>query len=269
MKKIKFMIVSLVAILGFNSCSNEFDFTDEKKLTRYTCVIDGDFKHIDRSFEYNKKGRLISAYEEQFFKEDTYGKSSYTYNWNKKGVDVFVDNFIKLNDTEETNTSINFTITLEKKLFAKFVYDKEYKKYNYTYDSEGRLKRYRASVSDVTFEWEGDKLVSTVDVDIDANFKYKYGNISCVKGYCPIIVWENTQEMITLAHPEHAGLRTIHCPVSVDYDSEFLEVSYNYTYEYEFDEEGYITKIIETRTEKINNEETTNSKIYTYTLTWE
>ena len=50
------MIVSLVAILGFNSCSNEFDFTDEKKLTRYTCVIDGDFKHIDRSFEYNKKG---------------------------------------------------------------------------------------------------------------------------------------------------------------------------------------------------------------------
>ena len=46
-------------------------------------------------------------------------------------------------------------------------------------------------------------------------------------------------------------------------------MSYNYTYEYEFDEEGYITKIIETRTEKINNEETTNSKIYTYTLTWE
>ncbi len=270
MKKIKFVIVALVAVLGFSSCSNEFDFSDEKKLVRCTCVFDSSFMFIDRIFEYDKKGRLASAYEEQFYAEDIYSKGSYTYNWNKKGVDVFAEYFVKLlSDTEETNTSENFTITLENKRFAKFVYNKEYDEYNYTYDSEGRLKRYRGSVSDVTCEWDGDKLVSAVNIDIHDDLKYKYGNISCVKGYCPIIVWDNTQEMITLAHPERVGLRTTHCPVSVDGYSEFFDdpTTYKYTYEYEFDDEGYITKIIETITEKVNNEETTRGKVYT--LTWE
>ena len=131
------------------------------------------------------------------------------------------------------------------------------------------MKRYRGSVSDITCEWEGDKLISAVNIDIHEDLKYKYSNISCVKGYCPIIAWNNTQEMITLAHPERVGLRTTHCPVSIDGFSEFFDdpVTYNYTYEYEFDDEGYITKIIETTTEKINNEETTRCKVYT--LTWE
>ncbi len=270
MKNIKLIIIALVALLVFNSCSNEFDFNDEKKLVRCTCVFDNSFMYIDRTFEYDKKGRLVSAYEEQYYAENVYSKCSYTYNWNKESVDVFTVSFAKLlSDTKAHYTSQNFTITLENKRFAKFVYDKEYDEYNYTYDSEGRLKRYRGSVSDVTCEWDGDKLVSAVNIDIHDDIKYKYGNISCVKGYCPIIVWDNTQEMITLAHPERVGLRTTHCPVSKNAYTEFFDdpITYNHTYEYEFDDEGYITKIIETITETVNNEEATRYKVYT--LTWE
>ena len=271
MKKIKLMIIALVALLGFNSCSDKFDFNEEKQLVKYTCVNDTNFMLINRTFDYDEKGHLVSAYEEMLYTEGFYSKGSYTYTWHKKGVDVFAEHVIKLSDaTEETNATENFTIKFENKRFAKFVYNNiEYKDYNYTYDSKGRLKHYRASVSDITFEWEGDKLVSTVDVDIDGDLKYKYGNISCVKGYCPIIVWNNTQEMITIAHPERVWLRKTHCHVSTDYYSDFFDepVSYDYTYEYEFDDEGYITKITEITKDKNNNDEIIESKIYT--LTWE
>lgn len=271
MKNIKLMIIALVALLGFNSCSDKFNFNDEKKLVRYTCVNDTNLVFIDRSFEYDAKGHLVSAYEEQNFAEDVYSRGSYTYTWHKKGVDVHGEHAIKLlGDTEENNTTEDFTIKFENKRFAKFIYNNvEYKDYNYTYDSKGRLMHYRASVSDITCEWEGDKLVSALNIDIHGDHKYKYGNISCVKGYCPIIVWNNTQEVITLAHPERVGLITTHCPVSVDYYSEFFDepVSYCYVYEYEFDDEGYITKIKETQKDKNNKDEIMGVRIFT--LTWE
>ena len=75
--------------------------------------------------------------------------------------------------------------------------------------------------------------------------------------------------MITLAHPERVGLRTTHCPVSVDYYSDFFDepVSYCYVYEYEFDDEGYITKIKETQKDKNNKDEIMDVRIFT--LTWE
>ena len=267
MKNFQLIIVALVAILGFNSCSNQFESNNEKKLVKYLCIDDTNFKLIERSFEYNKKGQAILIQDDLYFDDDEYSLGVHQFNWNENSIDATQNLSIKLFGDDVSNQTINYTITLENNLFTKFINnDSGYEMSIYTYNEDGRMQNYLDVASDATYIWDADKVISIDNKGIDAKSKYTYGNISCLKGYCPIIISATQTDPLSFAHPEFVGLKTKQCPISLEYTyfegDEPLGTNHS-TYEYEFDNEGYITKIIETTT--TSNEEI---HIYTYTLTW-
>ena len=268
MKNFQLIIVTLVAILGFNSCSNQFESNNEKKLVKYLCVDDTNFKLLEQSIEYNKKGQAILIQDDLYFDDDEYSLGLHQFNWNENSIDATQDLSIKLFSDDVSNQTINYTITLENNLFTKFINnDSGYEMSIYTYNEDGRMQNYLDIVCDATCVWDADKLISIDNDAFNTEHKYTYGNISCLKGYCPIIIKNIQTEPLPFAHPEFVGLRTKQCPISVEYTyfegDEPLGTDH-YSYEYEFDNEGYITKIIETI--KIQDEDILH--IQTYTLTW-
>ena len=96
MKNFQFIIVALVAILGFNSCSNQFESNNEKKLVKYLCIDDTNFKLIERSFEYNKKGQAILIQDDLYFDDDEYSLGVHQFNWNENSIDATQNLSIKL-----------------------------------------------------------------------------------------------------------------------------------------------------------------------------
>ena len=96
-----------------------------------------------------------------------------------------------------------------------------------------------------------------------------YGQ-SCKKGYFPFIAYMiGGRDIIFMAHPEIAGMRTNQLPTSVtwtekDYYTGKTESSTS-TLTYEFDKEGYISKIIGKETDSDDG----STETYTYTLTWQ
>lgn len=268
MKNLKFIVIVLIAILEFSSCSKAPDNIIEKKLVKINWVKNETIKVFNASFEYSQEGKLISMNEEMFnYDDNSLIILSYTYAWNENSIDVIEDGIIKkLNDSTENKLTRKYTLTLENNRFAKVVYNgEEQEEYNYTYDSEGRLKHFENVISDATYEWDGDKLMSVESNNLTSSksHKFTYGNISCVKGYNPKITLILAAEVLTIAHPELAGMKITQCIQSEDIHYYGDEQSYSYKYNYEFDKEGYITKIIETET----NVKT--PAINTYTLTWE
>ena len=269
MKNFQLVVVALVAILGFNSCSNQFESNNEKKLVKYVCVDDTNFKLLEQSIEYNEKGQAISIQDDHYFADDEYSLGLHQFNWNENSIDATQELSVKLFG-EYLDQTINCTITLENNRFTKFEYDVKNAISNYTYDKEGRMQTYIDAISDATCVWDADKLISINNAyyNTEHKFTYTYENISCVKGYCPIIIKNIQTEPLPFAHPEFVGLRTKQCPISVEYtyfEGDEPVGTDHYSYEYEFDNEGYITKIIETI--KIQNEDILH--IQTYTLTWE
>ena len=268
MKNFQLIIVTLVAILGFNSCSNQFESNNEKKLVKYLCVDDTNFKLIERTFEYNKKGQAILIQDDLYFDDDEYSLGVHQFNWNENSIDATQDLSIKLFSDDVSNQTINYTITLENNLFTKFINnDSGYEMSIYTYNEDGRMQTYVDIVCDATCVWDADKLISIDNDAFNTEHKYTYGNISCLKGYCPIIINATQTEPLPFIHPEFAGLKTKQCPISEEctyFDEEDKPLIEYYTYEYEFDNEGYITKIIETITRP-----DTGTRIQTHTLTWE
>ena len=265
MKNFQLIIVTLVAILGFNSCSNQFESNNEKKLVKYVCVNDNNFKLLEQSIEYNEKGQAISIQDDHYFADDEYSLGLHQFNWNENSIDATQELSVKLFG-EYLDQTINCTITLENNRFTKFEYDVKNAISNYTYDKEGRMQTYVDAISDATCVWDADKLISIDNDAFNTEHKYTYGNISCLKGYCPIIINATQTEPLPFIHPEFAGLKTKQCPISEEctyFDEEDKPLIEYYTYEYEFDNEGYITKIVETITRP-----DTGTRIQTHTLTW-
>ena len=265
MKNFQLIIVTLVAILGFNSCSNQFESNNEKKLVKYVCVNDTNFKLFEQSIEYNEKGQAISIQDDHYFADDEYSLGLHQFNWNENSIDATQELSVKLFG-EYLDQTINCTITLENNRFTKFEYDVKNAISNYTYDKEGRMQTYVDAISDATCVWDADKLISIDNDAFNTEHRYTYGNISCLKGYCPIIINATQTEPLPFIHPEFAGLKTKQCPISEEctyFDEEDKPLIEYYTYEYEFDNEGYITKIIETITRP-----DTGTRIQTHTLTW-
>lgn len=265
MKNFKFIIVALVALLGFCSCSNQFDSNNEKKLVKYSCMYENNFVFYDLTFEYNEKGQVTLGRYGLYDDETSYNIYSSRYNWGENSIEVSSDIYDSMFGDPSEYTE-NYTIALENNKFSKLISDSELEEGYYTYDSKGRLKTYKDIFSsDYVCEWDGDKLMSAKNnySMLKIEKKFTYGNISCVKGYCPIIpaTLVNT-ESLSAAHPEYVGLRTTQCPTSAEFIYEDKS-STLYTYEYEFDEEGYIIKIVETE----KNEKGSNT--YTTILTWE
>ena len=104
-------------------------------------------------------------------------------------------------------------------------------------------------------------MVSISDNDGDRILTY---GTSCKKGYFPFVATmiEDGCEILHMAHPEIAGMRTNQLPTKITWIDN--HGSGTGTPTYEFDKEGYISKIVEKETDSDGSSDT-----WTCTLTWE
>ena len=115
MKIIKLMIIVLVAVLGFSSCSKESDSNKEKKLVKIYCEKksnDKKYLYSNWTFEYNEEEQLVSAYNEIFSGEEDYIIGTYKYTWYKEAIDVVSDIKIKMSFVEDEEVTQNQKYTL-------------------------------------------------------------------------------------------------------------------------------------------------------------
>ena len=107
--------------------------------------------------------------------------------------------------------------------------------------------------------WDGDRLV--LGYLGDYKYRYNYTDVTCTKGFLPILHMAFVEDPLLVVHPELIGAYTRQLPTSATYTN-FINPSQEggaITYEYEFDSEGYISKIIE---------KSDRGYTYSYTLTW-
>ena len=255
MKTFRLISAALLAVLmcaNFASCSKDDDadtggddvVVGEKKLVK---MVSNEETY---TFSYDDEGRLSSAIETVNYDDGTTRKYSYKFIW---GDDAVVVKYEK-ESGDYTNT---YTYTLKDGL----VQDCISGSYNdtYSYNSSNRLIKAEFDREDWTINavWDKDKLVS-VRYALEGSPRYSsiltYGE-TCKKGYFPLISdIIGCEDVLFMAHPEIAGMRTNQLPNTYSYadDEEF-------SLTYEYDKEGYISKI------KMKNED---GESETYTLTW-
>lgn len=252
MKKFRIIGMVLVAIImgvNFTSCKPDDTPEDEpnedpveipaKKLVKLENNV---YKLF---FKYDDKGRLIECVDSTFYSTRSY-TITYTYVWRENAIDISMrDGY---NDTHKC------TLIFENGLASRinedsYLYDSIFK-----YNSSNRLVKCDGRLGAKILEWNDDKLISyQIDgPDIIGHRDYIYDKNSTTKGYNPIIPEETTFDYLFVAHPELAGLTTqnlfdgrIGSNIIYDY-----ELSYSNKYEYEFDEDGYVNKVIVTEVEE-------------------
>ena len=107
--------------------------------------------------------------------------------------------------------------------------------------------------------WDGDRLV--LGYLGDYKYRYNYTDVTCTKGFLPILHMAFVEDPLLVVHPELIGARTKQLPTSAT-STNFIDPSQEgatITYEYEFNAEGYISKIIVT---------TDSGGTYSWILTW-
>lgn len=264
MKTFRLIGAALLAVLmcaNFASCSKDDDAatTDgggndeggnqqvtvsEKKLVK---MVSNEETY---TFSYDGEGRLSSAI-------DTYDDGDYGYKYSYKfiwGDDAVVVKYEK-ESGDYTNT---YTYTLKDGLVQSYV-DDDNDKGTYFYNNSNRLIKAEFTSKDWTINavWDKDKLVSVKTSDKYGSYPSSiltYGE-TCKKGYFPLIsnIIE-LEEVLFMAHPEIAGMRTNQLPNTYLYED---DEEFSLTYEY--DKEGYISKI------KLKDNDGNTD---TYTLTW-
>lgn len=263
--------IALMAVLmcvNFTSCSEDDDptevknengiVTSGKKLVKIVGKSEnGSYSENFITYSYDNKGRLVAATvmggEENYSSTETFD-----FIWGDDVIKVTKTfDFIWGDDGNKTYTE-TYTLTLNNGLV-------QYEDYGdgtgtYAYNSKNRFIEF----SDVEYEWrttaiwDGDKLAAISEYDNEG--KLTYGK-TCSKGYFPFIatiIGAGECEVLFMAHPEIAGMRTSQLPQSITWthtDYSGKTDSSTDTFTYEFDKEGYISKII--------------SEYTTYTLVWE
>ena len=264
MKTFRFIGMALFAFLmcvNLTSCSGgDDDPTEEpeeggvvvsgKKLTKIVGTSENRSYSETYTFSYDSKGRLIEAkeIEEENGYKDT---ETYQFTWGDDAIKVICTY------SEYTGTD-TYTITLKNGLVQSCA--DEYRTEIFTYNNANRFVKGEDEYETTTAIWDGDKLVSISDSESDATLAY---GTSCKKGYFPFVATmiEDGCEILHMAHPEIAGMRTNQLPTKITWNDNYgSETS---TFAYEFDKEGYISKIV--------GEETFDgsTETYTYTLTWQ
>ncbi len=260
MKTFRLISAALLAVLmcaNFASCSKDDDAANtdvggndeggnqevtvsEKKLVK---MVSNEETY---TFSYDNEGRLSSATET----DDDGDKYSYKFVW---GDDAVVVKYEYATASGYTNgKTYTETYTLKDGLVQDWMSDNH--SGIYSYNSSNRLIKAEFTHHlgyTVNAVWDKDKLVSVDTSDTDAILTY---GETCKKGYFPLI--SNIIELgdvLFMAHPEIAGMRTNQLPnTDSPYDEEISMT-------YEYDKEGYISKI------KMKNEDGDSD---TYTLTW-
>ena len=243
MKTFRFVGTALIAVLlcvNFSACKGNDDDTDgTKKISKIVRQATyGISKDPDTyTFNYDDKGRLVRA-------TDCWG---YTYllEWSDNAIVV-----TWISNSKSTRGS--YTLELVDGLVVR-----NGENSTYTYNDSNRLIQCTFPKNKCTIHWDNDKVVFVDDLDWgQSTLSY---NGFCKKGYFPIMTdYINTDidEVILMAHPEIVGIRTTQLPSNAS--------SGGVIYSYEFDEDGYIIKIIGEYTSGHYN-----GGIETYDITWE
>ena len=265
MKTFRLIGAALLAVLmcaNFASCSTDDDAANtdvggndeggnqevtvsEKKLVK---MVSNEETY---TFSYDDEGRLSSAIE-----TDDDGDYGYKYSYKI----VWGDDAVVVKYEYETASGYNNgktyteTYTLKDGLVQDWMSDNH--SGIYSYNSSNRLIKAEFTHHlgyTVNAVWDKDKLVS-VKPDDSYGAILTYGE-TCKKGYFPLIsdIIE-LGDVLFMAHPEIAGMRTNQLPNTYSYED---DEDFSLTYEY--DKEGYISKI------KMKNED---GESETYTLTW-
>lgn len=256
MKTFRLIGAALLAVLmcaNFASCSKDDDANTD---TGGEDVVVGEKKLVKMvsneetyTFSYDNEGRLSSA---------TYNDSDGDIENSKFiwGDDAVV---VKYEYGYEDGDNHTETYTLKNGLVQSWSAADYHNGYHtegtYYYNSSNRL--IKAAFTHhlgytVNAVWDKDKLVS-----VDTNDIYEailtYGE-TCKKGYFPLISDViGLGDVLFMAHPEMAGMRTNQLPNTYSpYDEEISMT-------YEYDKEGYISKI------KLKDNDGNTD---TYTLTW-
>lgn len=226
-------VAALCMCVNFTACSSGDDadgggFAGERKLVKMV-LQDGDDTDTYK-FSYDNQGRLV-----EFQANDD---DACQYIWG--------------NNTIQADGTI---YTIENGLIqqseSKSYYDDENSIRIYTYDNAGRCNE--------NMVWDGDRLV--LGYLGDYKYRYNYTDVTCTKGFLPILHMAFVEDPLLVVHPELIGAYTRQLPTSATYTN-FIDSSQKggtITYEYEFDSEGYISKIIE---------KSDRGYTYSYTLTW-
>ena len=270
MKTLRFIGMALFAVLmcvNFTSCSSSNDDPTEgpeegggvsgKKIAK---IIGTDNTESEiYTFSYDSKERLTEA---TYVQEYDNGKNTYKYIYQF----IWGDDAIKVIEKYDSGNSGNTTLTLKNGLVQHEDYNDEGVG-TFTYNSSNRLIKFSDGEDWInTAIWDGDKLVSISEYEEECTLTY---GKSCKKGYFPFVasmIGLGESEILYMAHPEIAGVRTTQLPTSITwiYDGYGGTKSETSTMEYEFDKEGYISKIVGKKTDSDGSTDT-----FTYTLTWQ
>ena len=259
MKTFRLIGAALLAVLmcaNFASCSKDDDANTD---TGGEDVVVGEKKLVKMvsneetyTFSYDNEGRLSSAI-------DTYDDGDYGYKYSYKfiwGDDAVVVKYEHTGGYSSDYTE-TYTYTLKDGLVQSYV-DDDNDKGTYSYNNSNRLIKAEFTSKDWTINavWDKDKLVSVKTSDKYGSYPSSiltYGE-TCKKGYFPLIsnIIE-LEEVLFMAHPEIAGMRTNQLPNTYSPGDEEISMTY------EYDKEGYISKI------KLKDNDGNTD---TYTLTW-
>ena len=274
MKTFRILGMALSAVLmcvNFASCSSSDDdpaeekneggvVTTGKKITKIVGKSESTTDSETYTFSYDSKGRLISAIETE--EEDGYKYTdTYQLTWGDDAIKIIETSTRGSSTGYDYSSTETYTLTLKNGLVQYEDYEDDGDRGTYTYNSSNRLIKFSDGDEWTnTAIWDGDKLVSISDYDDNATLTY---GTSCKKGYFPFIaamIGAGECNVLFMAHPEIAGMRTTQLPTSVTwtYDNYSGTESETSTFAYEFDKDGYISKITVKK-----------YLTYTYTLTWE
>ena len=269
MKSFKMMRIALVAagvIAGVTSCSKDGgDDTAAKKKKLVKLAYNG----AEMTFKYDAQGHLTEAIDTYKLNGHDASETS-TYVWGENTIDItFTSKSVESGEEKiyQETATLNLENGLAKDISGGLMILGNNK---FSYDSSGHLTGFSGFVSDLTLEWNGDKLMSMRDDLIMVGSRsvqtYTYSTDTVTKGYNPLISMEVSTNHLFLAHPELSGIKTGQLP-DVRVNEGVLALSpytWTYYYTYEFDKDGYVTKI--TATGDIDGEEASPT---VYTLVWE
>ena len=229
---------AIVLCLSIISCSKDNSKEPvDKKLVKFGSLPALSDPSNGYTFVYDNNDRLVSA----TVKYD----STITYNF------IWEGNVITVNKTSNTGSAPqSYKFVLENNLVQYFEKGNN-ERCTFKYNS---ANKFIESSEGNSAEWDGDKFIKFSENRIECILAY--GTI-CNKGYLPFtatVIPPAECTVLYLAHPEIGGIRTNQLPSSMDL---YLagKKSSTMNFDYEFDEDGYITKII-------------NDSV-TYVLQWE
>ena len=205
------------------------------------------------AFTYDSEGRVVSVVETYTSEEYEGVSSSEIYQF------VWGDDAIRVTESSDYSNSVDrYTYTLANGLIQS---DSDGRQF--AYNKSGRFLKGTSSSGYITnVLWDGDKLVSVEEDDSVGSLTYN--GSACKAGYFPFAasVIDFGCELLFMAHPELAGMRTTQLPNTLtwshtdSYSGSTEEETTTITYE--FDNQGYVTK-----TKMVGN-----NGDYTYELTW-